>query len=352
MLLQTAIPHYRQEVLTELCSALGDALLVLTGRQHVESSVQTEVEVGDHLRLIKNHFFLGGRLEWQSGMWRSVLRAEVVIIEGNPRILSSWFILAIRKLLRRGTVVWMHAWPRSGKNSRSDWIRHLMRLLADKIVVYTEQQARELRGKMPGRRIIAAPNALMRKASMGASTSVVPTNFIYVGRLVAAKKPLLAAEAFKLVLPSLPRDCCLLIIGAGPAEKQLQDFIVRNELQERILMPGHVSDENLLRCHYATAIASLSPGYVGLSITQSFAFGVPMIISRDEPHSPEIEAAQEGFNCRYFETDCIQSLADTLRQFIAERAVWQKRRQAIAESCAAHYSVEVMAERLVEAFCG
>lgn len=42
---------------------------------------------------------------------------------------------------------------------------------------------------------------------------------------------------------------------------------------------------------YANALVSVSPGYVGLSLTQSLSFGVPMLIAIDEAHVPEIDAA-------------------------------------------------------------
>ena len=47
-----------------------------------------------------------------------------------------------------------------------------------------------------------------------------------------------------------------------------------------VIFYGHVSEPSELRSVYGASVASLSPGYVGLSVTQSLGFGVPMIVSR------------------------------------------------------------------------
>ena len=95
--------------------------------------------------------------------------------------------------------------------------------------------------------------------------------------------------------------------------------------------------------------SSVSPGAVGLSIVQSTAFGVPMIVARDEPHGPEIEAAREGENSVLVESDSPAALAGALREMAAQRDRWSARRGEIAADCAARYSAEAMAERMLEA---
>ncbi|GAB3365846.1 hypothetical protein GCM10027431_07270 [Lysobacter rhizosphaerae] len=120
-----------------------------------------------------------------------------------------------------------------------------------------------------------------------------------------------------------------------------------SEFADRVKFFGHVTDREELRKLYEHALVSASPGYVGLSITQSFAFGVPMIISQTEPHSPEIEAAIAGFNCAFFETDNADDFARVLSECFESKTEWLGRRSAIALECANAYSTELMAERLL-----
>jgi glycosyltransferase involved in cell wall biosynthesis len=350
VLLQTAIGDYRQKVLELLVDEFGTKFHVFAGSEHFDSSTKTRVSLGPHLTFVSNHFLPGRRLLLQTGMWRPVLEADVAILELNPRILSVWLLLVLRRILGKESVLWGHAWPRGGRHKRSDRVRNLLRRLGDTIVVYTETQARELRERMPGKRIIAAPNALYSRSSMGADPDArKATDFIYVGRLVSSKKPMLLLDAFALAVDDLPADCDLVFVGDGPLRRDLEARSRELGLESRVEFKGHVSDLEKLHELYSTSLASVSPGYVGLSITQSFAFGVPMIIARDEPHAPEIEAAVEGVNSRMFDSDSPSSLAGALRVFTENKDSWIERRTSIASDCAKRYSAELMAGRIGEA---
>ena len=101
---------------------------------------------------------------------------------------------------------------------------------------------------------------------------------------------------------------------------------------------------------FGAAIVNVCPGYAGLSITQSYWFGVPTIIGRDELHSPEIEAAIDGENTVFFESDSVADLGRALETVVGERAMWLARGEAIAQACSERYSLEAMVDGLVSAF--
>jgi glycosyltransferase involved in cell wall biosynthesis len=174
-------------------------------------------------------------------------------------------------------------------------------------------------------------------------------DFIYVGRMVASKRPDLLLEGFLHALPSLSPAVRLLMVGDGPLVAALQRQVIEIKETHRVQFFGHVSDVGELRSLYSLALAAVSPGYVGLSIIQSLAFGVPMIVADDEPHAPEIEAARSGLNCVYFTARSVQSLSHTLVDVHRNADTWRDRSAIIAESCRNTYSVETLAERLLEA---
>ena len=120
-------------------------------------------------------------------------------------------------------------------------------------------------------------------------------------------------------------------------------------LADRVVFEGHRGTIDELRPLYRDAIASVSPGYVGLSLIQSIGFGVPMLFARDEPHSPEIEAAIEDENVRSFPSDSPKELASLLVSVARERAAWLARREEISGWTRANYSVEVMVAAFVSA---
>ena len=67
-----------------------------------------------------------------------------------------------------------------------------------------------------GKRIVAAPNAILPRGMMNPAVGdSPPTDFIYVGRLVAEKKPVLLAQAFLRALSALPGETRLVVCLRG-----------------------------------------------------------------------------------------------------------------------------------------
>ena len=346
-ILQTTIPDYRGKFFAELKKRLCDEFGFACGDNYFEKSVKTDWSIKG-ISSIKNHYFFNREILFQSGMFRKSIAAQVLILEMNPRIITNWIILVIRRLVNKKTVLWGHAWPRKGENSSSDILRGLMRKLADIIVTYTEKQLEELKKKMPGKEIVFAPNSLYYKEEMKVSNKFEPLDVIYVGRLTEAKKPLILVKAFSKLSESLPEGARLIIVGEGPEKESLLSFIKKNKMEDRIKILGHISDFKVIGNLYSQALLSVSPGYVGLSITQSFAFGVPMLISKDENHSPEIEAAIDGENSSFFVTDNIDDLSNKISNFYKNRKFWEQKRKGISEYCRERYSIERMVQPFLD----
>ncbi|MBK7625574.1 MAG: glycosyltransferase family 4 protein [Kineosporiaceae bacterium] len=139
-----------------------------------------------------------------------------------------------------------------------------------------------------------------------------------------AKKVELLLHAF--ALSSLSTDgFTLVLVGGGSLLPELKHLSRELGIEKSVHFAGTTYDVDRLRDIYAHAACSVSPGYVGLSLTQSAGFGVPMAVARDEPHSPEIELAKLGV-VEYFERDSAVDLACLLRD-MCHRQVDDKRRQ-------------------------
>ena len=262
----------------------------------------------------------------------------------NPRILTNWMLLISRKITGRKTVLWGHAWPRVGQGSKSVWLRNLMRKLAEKIVVYTKSQKLELEELGLKTPIISAPNALLSSDQMVTNHEEKRiNNILYVGRLVADKKPFLLLKTFHFVIDELPKTTHLIFIGEGDERQKMEEYINKHQLSNRVFLKGHISDYKELKELYFDALLSVSPGYIGLSAIQSFGFGVPMLVSQNENHSPEIEAVNSE-NSMFFETDQIDSCAKQLLAFFKAKKLWISKRQSISDECKNKYSAENMAK--------
>jgi glycosyltransferase involved in cell wall biosynthesis len=343
IILQTAAPDYRKKFFTELGKKFPGSFKLFAGNNYFEESVKTDDTIAS-LHKINNYYLLGRKALFQTGMWKESLFADRLIIELNPRIISNWLLLLLRKILLKKTTLWGHAWPAAGKKSSYDKLRHIMRLLGDEIICYTKTQAEELKEYMPGKKISYAPNALFYKSEMMALNGEAGNNIIYVGRLTKAKKPELAIRAFHSIMDKLPEDSKLIVVGDGEEKQALQNLVSELTIGYRVKLLGHIGEYSKLQELYSKAIVSVSPGYVGLSITQSFGFGIPIIISRYENHSPEIECAVEGKNALFFETDNVDDFASVILSVFNERDKWIKKRNEIQEYCHNKYSIEAMVD--------
>jgi glycosyltransferase involved in cell wall biosynthesis len=343
ILLATTVPPYRRRVIDALAQHFPDRFAVLAGEEFFDPTIRLDAS-HDRLHVIKNLFFFNRRLLWQRGVLKVSVSAPITIMELNPRVVSTWLILLARRALGRRSILWGHSWPRAGARSRSDVIRHCMRRLATALVVYSNTEAEELRAKMPTTTVVAAPNALYPRALSGAAMSRTdPTDFLFVGRLVPAKRADLLLEAFGVALDRLPSDTNLVFVGDGPLRSSL---VQRGEViaSGRVRFTGEINEFESLRAIYATTAASVRPGDVGLSLTQSLWFGVPALIAWRETHSPEFEAAEAGRNSLFYASDSVTALAECLVAFAADRATWLSRREEIARACAETYSIEAMVE--------
>lgn len=341
VLVQTALADYRQRVLEELDAGCG-SFVALSGRHYFDPSVETRVKLGARHRVVENRFLLGRRILWQHSVLSTAIRADVALLELNPRILSTWAILTCRRLVGKRSVIWGHAWSRSGRRPFSCLVRRMLWRLAGVVVMYTRAQAEEVASTGTRALVFAAPNALYSRSVIGAGDSR-PGGFLIVGRLVDDKKPFLALDGFLSALDQLgDDDRRLVFVGDGPLRHSLHHAVATAGAERYVSFLGHIGDLESLRCLYDGALASISPGYVGLSIVQSVSFGVPMVVADHESHAPEIEAAQVGFNCVYFRSDDAHALAEALTGMSSRRSAWIARRPAIASACANEYSVESM----------
>ena len=343
VIIQTTTPHYRSAFFQQLQKVLGDRFTLYAGDRYFESSITSDFESINAKRL-KNHFLLKKKLLFQTGHWHLLFSKAVLVLELNPRIVSNWMFAVIRMLFRRKTVFWGHAWPRAGKEAGTDTLRHSMRKMASAIIVYTHKQRQELQEKMPNKPVFAAPNALYRKDQMEAqATDIHPRHLIYVGRLTPEKKPFFMVKAFAKAAETLPDDVQLWVVGAGEQSERIENWCHAHPMRDRIRLFGEISNYEELRTLYARSLFSISPGYVGLSITQSLGFGVPMLVSREENHSPEIEALQEGENAVFFDTDSEMDFTEQLQRIYRQQDEWIAKRKEISKRCANAYSVEEMA---------
>ncbi len=351
ILLQAAFPDYRIPVYRGLREKIGSGFKLYTGMSYFTPDVKTCSEFQDWIHIVQNHFFWRRRLLSQHETLPALIGADVVLMELNPRIVTNWLILLMRWLWDRPTLLWGHAWGRSGSRSVWNVWRIMMMRMANAVVTYTHSQRQELQAILRKKQIYTAPNSLFPRHEFEVA-DVAPddlTTIIYVGRLNASKKPILLLNGFIEAIRTLPGCVELCVIGEGAEREQLILRASAAGVSHRVRLLGHVSNRGILRENYAKAFCAVSPGYVGLSAIQAFSFGVPMVIAKDEDHAPEIEACMEGENTLFFDSNDVEALREALVRMWNERTEWARRRRAISDDTALKYSTDTMVDALARA---
>lgn len=346
--LQTIVPDYRVALFEELRLRTGANLTIAAGQDYF-TRISTAESAAAVIDLpLKNYYFLGKRLAFQSG-WGQLCRKDVLVAEFNPRILSTWFLLLARGLTRRRTFLWGHDESRQ-HSALGGHLRSLMMWSASGVITYTESGAARLRSQHPRIRVIAAPNALYRQGDMRpVAATPEAIDFACVGRFIAEKRQALVLDAFLQALPNLPLATRLHFIGSGPTAEAVREAATAHT--DRVLFHGHVSDaigvaRVLSRCAF-----SVSGGYIGLSAVQSIGFGVPVIYPDDEPHAPEFECLTPANSIAYRARN-IAHLSEILIDAHASRSRFQSHATEISEGCAQSYSVEATASALAHVLDG
>ena len=350
---QVIIPDYRLKLFHLMKQSFGDLFKSYAGDSDFGGSPCSDPTAWAEFDQVENHYILGGRFLWQVGCVRNLIDADVAILNGNMRTLSNLWVQFMRKWLGRRTILWGHA---EGQSGLAATMRPLYLFFCDGFIAYTESQAKMLRMRHPSLKVWVAANSCV------SATDCVPVeathdevdSILYVGRLVEKKKVRLLLEGYIRAQKDslLAENIRLVFVGAGAERQHLEARAEAAGVANKVQFTGHVSDISKLRDYYRRAICSVSPGYVGLSATQSFSFGVPMLIARDEFHSPEIEACKKGFNAEFFDSNNSQSMAEGLQRMTMQKEVGRSKREEVSEWTASHYSFEAMLDAFVGAVDG
>lgn len=106
---------------------------------------------------------------------------------------------------------------------------------------------------------------------------------VCVGKLHPQKNQILTIDTVKLLINKIP-NLKLLLIGEGPAKKQIQDYIKENSLDNYVSLLGFVSRNNL-RDIYKSSRVNLFPAIDhqswGFTPLEALSGGIPSVISAE-----------------------------------------------------------------------
>lgn len=337
---QPVVPDYRVPLFAALKQKYGTRFVVYAGGDNQDGTIRMDPRAKSFVRLLTNRDLVCGAATWQSGYRQELLSASLVILPGSLRFVSAMWLALRRRQLRKPTILWGHA---MGAVTLAKPFREMMFRLPDGYIAYTELDSQIIRKARRDERVWVANNSCVWRNECE-SIAGCPVNTVMVGRLVAEKKPTLLLEAFAVAVAKglVPSAAQLVFVGDGPLRPRLAERASQLGIPDRVCFTGHVSERKALSAVYADALVAVSAGYVGLSVIQAFAAGVPMLVSRTERHSPEIEACDESFNTVFFQTDSVESLVGMLSAVYDQKELWRARREAISLRVAGRYTYDAM----------
>jgi glycosyltransferase involved in cell wall biosynthesis len=89
------------------------------------------------------------------------------------------------------------------------------------------------------------------KVPLREKSLIEPIRFVFVGTLVPGKKPLYAIKLLEAIHKK-GHDVALTLYGEGPERKKLEDYILQNNLENRIFLQGNQAQDQIKKAYKAS----------------------------------------------------------------------------------------------------
>lgn len=335
---QRVLVDYRKPFFEKLASLPGLELSVFAGDPAASEGLQTVNRLQNVSVWKSKNLYIPiprtGCLYYQSGIqkWLEQFDPNILITDSNARIISNKKALSWMHRHRRKVLGWgLGQLPRSGP----DWLCNLRRYFAERtirnfdgIIAYSTKAKNDfVTAGMQEDKVFIAHNAIDNSESerflqelerstqskeqwkkMFGLSNNIPT-IIFVGRLLVQKNIDLLIKACSKIIP----ECQLLIVGNGPAMKDLQAFAKQHD--KHIKFAGFQKGIELAKCFMISDLFVL-PGWGGLAVNQAMSYGMPVLISYGD--GTERDLVEEGKNGLFFQSNNLEDLEKSIRNLLSD----------------------------------
>ncbi|MEX2162214.1 MAG: glycosyltransferase [Anaerolineales bacterium] len=299
-IVQRVLPRYRAPFFDLLAGQCEGGLGVFAG----EARASEAIPLAEKLAVAKwtraqNLHLLGGPLYfcWQRGLiqWLEGWNPDVLIVEANPRYLSTPAAVRWMKQRRRPVIGWGLGAPLVRSLAAPARIRRRKRFLRqfDALIAYSQRGAAEYKALgFPPERIFVAPNSVSPRpkenpAARRARFDGQPS-LLYVGRLQARKR----LDSLMRACAELPLQPRLVIVGDGPQRAELEGLGKR--IYPAAEFRGALFGSELDKA-FNEADLFVLPGTGGLAVQQAMAHGLPVLAAEGDGSQEDMVTAANGW---------------------------------------------------------
>jgi glycosyltransferase involved in cell wall biosynthesis len=306
LIFQNALPHYRIDFYNELSKRYEVYV--------VHSGVPTDSKKINFKEIVIKKIKFGS-FSFQKGIFKVVERISPdKIISMFDITHPSPFILLLFKKYRKIFIWWGLD---KGRSSIALKIKLLFAKLNIPIIFYH----REIKKKfvelgVPKKSCFIGNNTFHVEARKKAYKNE-KNYFLFVGTLDKRKGLDICINAFKKVTKKYNTNIKFIIIGDGDEYSNLLKLVSSLKLEKQIGLIGRINNTDELARYYENAIASVSYGQAGLSVLQSFAYGVPYITCEDAISGGEHKNIVHKVNGLLFDNQ--YSIEDAMHDLILDK---------------------------------
>jgi glycosyltransferase involved in cell wall biosynthesis len=171
---------------------------------------------------------------------------------------------------------------------------------------------------------------------------------LFVGDLIALKRPLLLIRAFERVLAKIP-EANLTMVGEGPLEDPVHEEVLQRGLAASVKFFPRVAPEYVIQLLLRASVFVLPSVNEGLSLAllEAMAAGQVIVASANESH---LEILQSGTNAFLFQPDNEEELVEHLISALTNDRLRSKLSQSARQLCLTEFSNSVIGRKLEEIY--
>lgn len=324
------LPQYSIDFYLSVLNKLsGDSLIIVAD---VKSNVDVnQFTKSNFLTVIHNKLYQFMKINYRFGLIKLLFKEnpDHIIIYGNPRDLSVYIFLFISKLLGYKTAVYGMFHKIGRMKFLTRFAYRILYALSSKVFTYSRKGAETLYAigcdtkkifvigtAINNKRIeeclrktnVKKRQLYIRKLYPNLKSKVVLQSV----RLSKIKKPYLLIEAANLICETR-NDISFVIIGGGELFHQMQNLVIKKNLNDFFIFLGPVYEEDILANWFSIASCGIVPTCIGLSLHHYFSYGVPVITDDSiENQTSEFDIIIDRINGLVYPEGNIKVFADLI----------------------------------------